>query len=101
MILFSVVTVGLEPGLAALRLLGQVRNTRPASLPLALLIYSPRFRLASSATGSASAPRPIDVSHLLDTDERPGRTRHKKKPPMKGGFSYVVCTGLEPVTPSM
>ena len=53
---------GLEPGLAAL---GQVRNTRPASLPLALLVYSPRFRLASSPTGRASAPRPIDVNDVL------------------------------------
>ena len=45
-------------GLTALRLFGQVRNTRLASLPLAILVYSPRFRLASSATGGASAPRP-------------------------------------------
>ena len=77
------VTVGLEPGLTALRLFGQVRNTRLASLPLAILVYSPRFPAqgyrpfstencpldsfpgvpnpASSATGGASAPRPIDV----------------------------------------
>ena len=43
------VTVGLEPTLlTALRLFGQVRNTRLASLSLAILVYSPRFRLASS-----------------------------------------------------
>ena len=80
-------TVGLEPGLAALLLLGQVRNTRPAALPLAVLVYSPRFPAqgcrpfstencpldsfpgvsnpASSATGGASAPRPIDVNDVL------------------------------------
>ena len=54
-----------------------------------------------SATGSPRRLSPIDVSHLGVNGERPGRARHKKKPPMKGGFSYVVCTGLEPVTPSM
>ena len=59
-------TVGLEPTLlTALRLLGQVRNTRLASLSLAILVYSPRFRLTSSATGGASAPRPIDVNDVL------------------------------------
>ena len=56
-----VVPTGLEPGLA---LLGQVRNSRMAALTLASLLCSPRFRLAASATGGASAPRPIDVSHL-------------------------------------
>ena len=66
-----VVCTGLEPGLTALRLFGQVRNTRLASLPLALLVYSPRFRLASSPTGRASAPRPIAVSHLLDIGPKP------------------------------
>ena len=45
-------------GLTALRLFGQVRNTRLASLPLAILVYSLRFRLASSSTAGASAPRP-------------------------------------------
>ena len=44
-----------------LALLGQVRNSRGAALPLAPLLCSPRFRLASSPTGRASAPRPIDV----------------------------------------
>ena len=52
-------TVGLEPTLlTALRLFGQVRNTRLASLTLAILVYSPRFRLALSPTGRASALRP-------------------------------------------
>ena len=45
---------GVEPRLAALRLLGQVRNSRPPSLPFGRLLCSPGFRLASSATGSAS-----------------------------------------------
>ena len=61
-------TPELEPVLAALRLLGQVRYSRDPRLGAAVsLLSSPHFRLASSATGSASAPCPIDVSHLLDT----------------------------------
>ena len=57
------VTVGLEPtGLTALRLFGQVRYSREPRLEAAVsLLSSPRFRLASSATGGASAPRPIHV----------------------------------------
>ena len=48
------VCTGLEPGLAALRLLGQVRYSRDPRLGAAVsLLSSPRFRLASSATGSA------------------------------------------------
>ena len=43
-------------GLTALRLFGQVRNTHLASLSLAILVYSPRFRLASSRTAGASGP---------------------------------------------
>ena len=46
---------GVEPRLAALRLLGQVRNSRLPSLPFDRLLCSPGFRLASSATGGASA----------------------------------------------
>ena len=79
MILFSVVTVGLEPGLAALRLLGQVRNTRLASLPLAILVYSPRFRLASSPTGRASALRPIDAISIDRTPVRRSPQAIRKK----------------------
>ena len=44
---FSVVCTGLEPGLAALRLLGQVRYSRDPRLGAAVsLLSSPRFRLA-------------------------------------------------------
>ena len=90
---------GLEPGLAAL---GQVRNTRPASLPLALLVYSPRFRLASSATGSASAPRPIDAKGINRTLIQIRYKHNKNQNHHKGDSDLcVVCTGLEPVTPSM
>ena len=49
--------------------LGQVRNSRLLPLPLGMLEWgeapSPRFRLASSATGGASAPCPIDVNDAL------------------------------------
>ena len=38
-------TAGLEPCLAALRLLGQVRNSRLPSLPFVRLLCSPGFRL--------------------------------------------------------
>ena len=53
---------GVEPRLAALRLLGQVRNSRLPSLPFGRLFCSPGFRLASSATGGASAP-PLSNAH--------------------------------------
>ena len=56
---------GVEPRLAALRLLGQVRNSRLPSLPFGRLLCSPGFRLASSATGGASAPPLSNASHCL------------------------------------
>ncbi|MBR5547338.1 MAG: hypothetical protein IKU70_10220 [Clostridia bacterium] len=64
---FLVVLTGLEPVVSLT--LGQVRNSRLLSLPLGMLLCSPRFRLASSATGGASAPRPSDVpqAHRWDT----------------------------------
>ena len=37
---------GVEPRLAALRLLGQVRNSRPPSLPFGRLLCSPGFHIA-------------------------------------------------------
>ena len=56
---------GVEPRLAALRLLGQVRNSRLPSLPFGRLLCSRGFRLASSATGGASAPPLSNASHCL------------------------------------
>ena len=50
-----VVATGLEPGLAPL---GQVHNSRPASLPLASPLCSPRFRL-SIASGDCPTGAPL------------------------------------------
>ena len=52
-------------GLAALRLLGQLRNGRLAALPLATLPCSVRLRLAAPPTGRARLRRPIDVNDVL------------------------------------
>ena len=53
---------GVEPRLTSLRSFGQVRNSRLPSLPFGRLLCSPGFRLASSATGGASAP-PLSNAH--------------------------------------
>ena len=54
-----VVCTGLEPVLAALRLLGQVRYSRDPRLGAAIsLLSSPRFRLASSRTAGARLRAP-------------------------------------------
>ena len=76
-------------GLAAL---GQARHCRAGSLSLPALCGSPRFRLASSATGGASAPRPVDVLKHIGgtTGERPCSEQHRKKLPIKGSF---LCGG--------
>ena len=49
-------------GLAALRLLGQLRNGRLAALSLATLPCSARLRLAASRTAGTRLRRPIDVN---------------------------------------
>ena len=86
-------------GLASL---GQVRNSRLAALPLAVLLCSLRFHLAASATGGASVSRPIDApgTSMEHTGFMPQKTT-KEKTSRFGEVFFVVLTGLEPVTPSM
>ena len=84
-----VVLTGLEPVVSLT--LGQVRNSRLLSLPLGTLLCSPRFRLASSATGGASAPRPIDVPKHIDGTHwfQPALSEYqKKRPPLRMVFSF-------------
>ena len=71
---------GLEPGLAALCLLGQVRNRRPASLPLAWLVAhyaSASLHLPLAALNST--PHDVNKFTSWDTGERPGH-EHSEKP---------------------
>ena len=62
-----------------------------------------RFRLASSATGGASAPRPIDVftSQMIIGSESK-YDQDKNQDHREGDPDFCVVTvGLEPTTPSM
>ena len=98
----SVVTAGLELGLAALRLLGEVRNSRYSALERRNLSFAPHASLpraaarsplksstlarfpgatnpTSSATGSAQLrAQSMCFTHRLDTGTRP--VRPTKKP---------------------
>ena len=69
-----VVTVGLDPTLlTALRLFGQVRYSRDPRLGAAVsLLSSPRFRLASSATGGARlrAQSMFHIAVPVDADSK-------------------------------
>ena len=94
--------------------LGQVRNSRLATLPLAMLLCSPRFRLAASRTAGASAPRPrraqwmnevhiiapsVNSGVLSQSDSRFRFSRPRQRPfacfpaGLPGAFSHRACSG--------
>ena len=76
---------GFEPRLAAL---GQVRNSRIAVLPLAMLFCSPRFRFAfvcgEQPTGLALSSAPLQCFALFQYGVLNTLIRYQKQEPPEG-----------------
>ena len=78
---FYVVCTGLEPGLAALRLLGQVRNSRYSALERRNLSFAHHASVSLHLPLAAlnSAPHDVNKFTSWDTGERLGH-EHSEKP---------------------
>ena len=72
---------------SALAALGQVRNSRTAALSLALLLCSPRFRLAASPTGRARLRAPSMV-HIVERPQLESTKNTKQKTTLLGGLLF-------------
>ena len=80
---------GVEPRLASLRSLGQVRNSRLPFLSFGILLCSPGFRLALSATGGARL-RPSPMHRIVFGQDADAPCPHKQiRAPVKG--VRIVC----------
>ena len=90
-----VVLTGLEPVVSLT--LGQVRNSRLLSLPLGMLLCSPRFRFASACGGQPTGLPLISAPHRCETGTSMGHTGSelqkitKEKPPASGRLFLWWC----------